>query len=335
VSARALAAVACAWVAGLGGCSSAGDAGDASSRADASARLALDGSVVDGLSAVDAAPGAEAGDACDGGPSGADAGTVCVARIEGRAVDEGGAPLVAGTLVSACGPTACTPARTSADGAFVIAVAQRIVPERYSVLVHVRPGRAAFYHALPRSAGAVVDMGTLTVLAMPPSGPALVVDRAGAPAQSLTSGEVTLDVPQGVSVRLDVESNLAGALGAELRVRRVPDALVPRFAGIATGVRAMYALEPFESSFELPGAPPTPTDVRPSFSNAARLPAGAAVDVLALGSYVFPRWIAPATFQRVAGAHVSTDGARVELDPGEGVPHLTWIALRLAGASGS
>jgi hypothetical protein len=43
---------------------------------------------------------------------------------------------------------------------------------------------------------------------------------------------------------------------------------------------------------------------------------------------VYPDWVTPAAFEKVASAHVSADGSRVELDPGEGLPHLTWIALR-------
>jgi hypothetical protein len=58
------------------------------------------------------------------------------------------------------------------------------------------------------------------------------------------------------------------------------------------------------------------------------LAAAAPVEILALGSYTFPDWITPAAFEVVATGSVSSDGTRIEMDAGEGVPHLTWLAIR-------
>jgi hypothetical protein len=70
--------------------------------------------------------------------------------------------------------------------------------------------------------------------------------------------------------------------------------------------------------------------VQLSFANATNLPASSAVDVLELGSYVYPDWITPAKFTKVASAHVSADGKTITMDSGEGVLHLTWAALKPA-----
>ena len=254
---------------------------------------------------------------------------VCILRIDGRAIDENGAPIAPHTLASACGPEQCAPGYTASDGAFAIPVGVHLDPSLYSVQLHVRPDRTAFYFALPKSApGPVVDMGVLRVLRMPPHGPLLDVNPSGAAAQTLASGDVTLDVPDGVYVRLDVESNLAGDHGREFRALTIASNFIDEFADGVGGIRALYALEPFESSFEYPGAHPMPALVRLSFVNTASIAAGAAVDVLALGTYVYPEWVAPAALEKVASAHVSADGSSIELDPGEGLPHLTWIALR-------
>lgn len=267
--------------------------------------------------------------ACTDDTTGLPPTAVCILHISGRAIDENGNPLSRGTPVSACGPAQCNPGLTDASGRFRIDVGFHLVPSIYAVQIHVRPEKAAFYFALPKGlAGPIIEMGDLRVLPMPPSGPSLAINRAGVPAQSVTSGDVTLDVGDGVYVRLDVESNLAGALGKQFRSLRIPNPMLHEFADPALGMSVLYALEPFESSFELASAPNVPINVRLSFANFAKLAAGSAVDLLALGSYVNSDWIPPATFQKVAAGHVSVDGKSITLDPGEGLPYLTWVGLR-------
>jgi hypothetical protein len=39
-------------------------------------------------------------------------------------------------------------------------------------------------------------------------------------------------------------------------------------------------------------------------------------------------WVTPAAFEPVANARVTADGTRIELDSGEGLRYLTWVALR-------
>lgn len=267
--------------------------------------------------------------ACTDDAAALPSGARCILHIDGRAIDESGAPIAPHTLASACGPEQCAPGYTASDGSFAIPVGVHLDPNQYSVELHVRPDQAAFYFALPKSAPEpVVDMGALRVLPMPPHGPLLDVNPSGAAAETVTSGDVTLDVPEGVYVRLDVESNLAGDHGKEFRALTIAQSFIDEFAVGVAGLRAVYALEPFESSFEYPGAHPMPALVRLSFVNTAAIAAGAAVDVFALGTYVYPDWVTPAALEKVASAHVSADGSRIELDPGEGLPHLTWIALR-------
>jgi len=268
---------------------------------------------------------------CKDDTTGLPATVTCITHIDGRAIDADGKPIAAKTGVSACGPTQCNGGSTGPDGKFQIPVGLHLVPSVYSAQVHVRVDKAAFYYALPKDTkGPVVDVGDLRVLDMPAMGPALNVDRMGTPAQSVTSGDVTLEVPADVYVRLDVESNLAGAHGKEFRALTIPDKFLGEFADASLGVKAMYALEPFESSYEYPKMNSMTANVRLSFANTAKLPNGSAVDVLALGTYIYPDWIPPAAFAKVASAHVSSDGSKIDFDSGQGIPYLTWIALRPA-----
>jgi hypothetical protein len=254
-------------------------------------------------------------------------------EIRGRAIDESGTPIEKEKLVSACGTVQCNPGLTDDSGRFKIPVKVRIVPGEFSVQVHRRVDFTAFYFALPATApGPVIELGDIRSFPMPATGPELAVDRAGVPAQSVTSGDVTLDVPGGIYVRLDIESNLADTenpgKGRSFRALKIPKANLGEFVASSLGVAALYAFEPFECTFENGGVPDVPVNVRLSFANSENIPAGTAIDLLALGTYIYPTWIPPAVFTKVAAGHVSADGTRIELDPGEGLPYLTWVALK-------
>jgi hypothetical protein len=81
----------------------------------------------------------------------------------------------------------------------------------------------------------------------------------------------------------------------------------------------LYACSPFEVRFS--------QKARITFTNSAGLPAGAEVDVQAMGGLLSSS--PPAgNFTSVAVAHVSGDGKLIVMDPGEGVLGLTWISLR-------
>jgi hypothetical protein len=308
----------------LGGCSSSTGPGAAASlAAGPDAGKKVHDAAPPSTGAVDGAGG------CTDGTTGFPAGAVCITHVDGRALDEQGNAVKSKTLVSACGPAQCNPGFTDDTGHFDIPVGLHLDPRIYSAQVHVRPDQAAFYYPLPKAAtGPIVHLGDLRVLPMPASGPALDVNRAGVPAQSVTSGDVTLDVPGGVYVRLDVESNRAAALGKEFRALTIPDAFLKDFVDPGLGVKALYAFEPFEASFETATTPATQVNVRLSFANTSKMAPGTPIDVLALGSYIYPDWIPAAAFAKVAKGHVSADGSRVDLDPGEGLPYLTWVAVR-------
>jgi hypothetical protein len=164
---------------------------------------------------------------------------------------------------------------------------------------------------------------------IPPDGPTLVVktDRVGAPAQTVSNGDVTLEVAAGVLVELDVEDVLAADLGKRFRVLAIPAERQARFAKPELGIRALYAFAPFESSF-INESDESLAQARLSFKNSTGFAAGAAIEVLALGTYLYPEWIQTAAFVPVATAHVTSDGGRIEMDPGQGIPHLTWVGLR-------
>jgi hypothetical protein len=306
---------------------SAGSGGSGGSNGGAAGTLGGAGSA--GTAGAGGTGVTDAGEeACSAGSPGPTPESVCLLEVTGRVVDENGAP-ISGLVTSVCGPV-CFNGESDAGGAFQVMPGVHLDLRDYSITPHGRPARAGFYFQLPVDRpGPAIDVGELLLPSLPLEGPTLVVksDRAGAPAQTVTSSEVTLDVPAGVLVELDVEDVLAEDVGKRFRVLAVPAERHGAFAKPELGLKALYALAPFESSFvaESDGALAL---ARLSFENSARFAAGTAVEVLALGTYLYPEWIRPAAFERVATARVSADGTRIEMDPGQGVAHLTWFGLR-------
>lgn len=282
-----------------------------------------------GGSAGNAGSGGTAGAAGSGGcgdPRGLGTQGSCVEKVSGKVVDASGAPLKLD--VSVCGPV-CFYGESATDGSYVVDVNQLITPDDYSALPHGRPDRTSFHWKLPTGASGSVALPDLLVLDLPAAGPPLVVksDQAGAPAQNVVSGDVTLDVAQGVVVKIDVEDIALGAQGKQFRTLTVPKQHHAAFVDASLSVLALYALTPFEASIQKEGTN-EPALATLSFDNTTGLGAGTAVEFLALGSYLFADWVNPATFEVVATGTVSSDGLRVNMDPGQGISYLTWVGIR-------
>ncbi|MCA9640376.1 MAG: hypothetical protein H6718_14150 [Polyangiaceae bacterium] len=257
----------------------------------------------------------------------------CVASVRGTVIDEAGG-LMAHQQVSFCGP-ACFYGETDDRGAFLIDVSVPLVVADYSATAHVRPAGASFYYtvkAVDESASSLMlDAGTLRTFKFAGEMPDLVVknDLMGAtpPAQRVSAQGVELTVEAGVQVEIEIDEVASGSDGRKFYVKPFDAAQIAELAP-SEGLFALYAIGPFEARFSEPGPPKVSREARLSFPNSAGLAAGSAVEVLALGSYLFPDWVYPGTFAVVAEASVTTDGQRIELPVGTGLPYLTWFGLR-------
>jgi hypothetical protein len=250
----------------------------------------------------------------------------CVTNVVGALSDELGAP-VPNAPVSVCGDI-CYYGQSDDAGAFDVTVGAFIDASKYHLLVHARPLRAGYYYSLPASAvNGTVEAGTSMVLTLPADGPTLALSGSGAPAQTLTSGDVTLEVPDGVDVKLDVEDVTLGADGAKLRAVTVPASARDAFIEPSLGALALYAIAPFEATFREKGTK-NAAKSGVSFANTTGLAADTPVEILAMGSYYVDQAIAPGEFGPVAIGHVSSDGGSIALDAGEGIEYLTWLAVR-------
>lgn len=256
-----------------------------------------------------------------------DAGSgVCVAHVTGTLTDASGS-IVKNAPVSVCG-NVCYFGQTDSSGHFDVALHAHITLADYFLLIHARPLHACFYYPLSGTEkNGVLDLGTRVVLTLPANGPALKPRGSGAPAQSVTSGDVTLNVPAGVDVAPDPEDLALGATGLEFRTLTVPSAERSKFVDASVGALALYAIGPFETGFYKQGTT-QPASVSLSFKNTTGLAAGTPVELLGMGSYVFQSNIKPGAFGVVATGAVSADGQSVTLNAGQGPSYLTWFALR-------
>jgi hypothetical protein len=275
-----------------------------------------------------AAPGDDAGvaasDAGDDGPAPCskppaqrpDGGT-CVLEATGTVSDLAGVPLP-DLVMTMCSPATCYGTKADGAGVYHVSIGDFLVTQNYAVHADGRPDHAVDYLRLSAGEPQVikVDMHLPT---LPPSTVLLPAD--GAPASTVTVGDLTLQIAAGTTFDLDVEDFGTDA-GRTLRVVQVPLANAPAYAA-ANNVDAIYALAPS-------GAKPS-QKMGVLLRNAAALPAAAAVDVLVLSDDYFSTPPSVGTLVLAAAAHVSADGATIQTDPGEGISEITWIAVRQKG----
>jgi hypothetical protein len=243
-------------------------------------------------------------------------GGVCVLEATGRVTDLSGQSL-ADVVMTFCG-SICYGSRSDSSGAFVIPVGDYLDTEDYALHADGRPDHAVDYLRMQAGEPQVVT-ATMKLPTLPPSSVQLPPD--GAPASTVTVGDVTLAIAAGTTFDLDVE-DFGTAAGRTLRVASVAMADAPSHA-VKAALDAVYALAPSGAK----SSSPMGVTVR----NTAGLPASAAVDVLVLGDDYFSIPPNVGVFSVAASAHVSADGATIQTDPGQGISELTWLGLRRKG----
>jgi hypothetical protein len=304
----------------LGACSAGSPAAtpvaDAAARGrDANARTA-DASVP-----VDAGPGADAApDAlsrpCSTPPGRRPDGSTCVLEAEGFVEDLDGHPL-ADLVMTFCG-SVCFGGRSRDDGHYALPVGLFLDTQDYAIHADGRPNHAVDYRRLQAEEPRVIAT-TMQLPTLPPSTVALPPD--GAPASSVTVGDLTFEVAAGTKFDLDIE-DYGTAAGRILRVAAVPLASAPPYA-TAARVEAIYALAPSSATSSI--------KMGVLLKNRAAIPASAAVDVMVLGDDYFSSPPDVGLLEVVASAHVSADGLTIQTDPGEGITKITWLAVRRKG----
>lgn len=265
----------------------------------------------------DAGAEADAPAPCSAPPDKRPDGGTCVLDAKGTVYDLASVALP-GLVMTMCSPSTCYGTRADDAGHYDVPIGDFLLTQNYAVHADGRPDHAVDYFRLSAGEPQVitVDMHLPT---LPASSVLLPPD--GAPASTVTVGDLTLQVAAGTKFDLDIEDFGTDA-GRTLRVAPVALASAPSYAA-AANVDAIYALAPS-------GAKPSqPMGVL--LRNAAALPASAAVDILVLSDDYFSDPPTVGTLVLAATAHVSADGATIQTDPGEGIKEITWLAVRRKG----
>jgi hypothetical protein len=202
----------------------------------------------------------------------------------------------------------------------------------FSVQAHGSPIRSTFYHRLPEPVSpGDQELGDLRLMTLPSDGALLLtkldLDGAAPPEQRVQSAGLALDVAAGTLVRLSVADALADDEGRRFRAKELDPVQISEFAPELAGGR-VFALGPFEAALIEADEANAPAVVR--IENSSGWEPGSAIRVLALGTYLDPDWLKPASFDDVGVARVSEDGASVVFDASEsgtGLRYLTWIAF--------
>ena len=274
------------------------------------ARIGLILAAVAACSSPSATPAAT----CVGSPAAPD--QACVLRVEGTVTDLAGAP-VPKAGVSMCSRI-CYGAAAGADGRFSIPVGAWLRASDYALHVSGRPGFGDVYTKVaPPTAGAITLPSAIRLPPLPLSGPAL--PAAAGPAAQLTAGDVTFDLPAGVTFVLDVADLELGAPGRQLRAATVPLDAAPDFTRGIADVIALVALAPSGAVASAPLGVHLP--------NASGLSPGASLDVYVLDDDYRPLPPTAGAARLVAKAHVSADGRTLDTDEGQGISNLTWLVV--------
>jgi hypothetical protein len=255
-------------------------------------------------------------------------GELLVESVSGRVVDHNGEPLATGQ-VTVCGDQ-CFYGATDPSGNFLVSVNAVIPVDAYAVVPHVKTPLAAYYAPLVVPAAGKVTAPDLHILQLPTDGPDLFIkgEPQAAQAQSVSSGDVTLTIDAGITVVLSIDDKLLGAAGKKFRALKVPTELMAKYAPSALKLRAIYALGPFGASLKKAEGAAEGVQARLSFKNTLGLTAGQSVEVLAMDLEMGKPGHRPGTFQPVAKAAVSKDGALIEVLPTDGLTTISWVGLR-------
>lgn len=253
-------------------------------------------------------------------------GVTCVLEAKGKVEDLSGAPLDK-LAMTFCG-SQCWGTQSDKSGVYTIGVGAFLPTEDYAIHADGRPDHAVDYFRFAANEPSVISV-TMRLPTLPPSTVQLPPD--GAPASSVTVGDLTLLVADGTYFDLDVE-DFGTAAGRVLRVASVPLASAPGYAAQAN-VDAIYALAPSGaySRPDLKVGEQATVKMGVSLKNSAQLPASAAVDFMVLGDNYASTPPTVGVLAVAASGHVSADGQTIATDPGEGISELTWLAVRRKG----
>jgi hypothetical protein len=251
---------------------------------------------------------------CTKAPGGVSEDAFCIREVSGVIQSSDGSALDK-IPVSVCG-LACFAASTDATGAFRIRVGAKLPPRGYVLSAYGRPNYAGVYLRLPEPPSEMVMFPALRLPRL--SNDETFLPEDGSPAAIRTVGPLAFEIAAGTTWELDLEDSVAGPEGRRIRYAAVSNTDAPPFASDAALV---FAFAPFKAKADKPFRVTVET---------RNLVSGTAVDFIVMQDDVTSADNTGGLGKVVAKGHITADGKRAEMDPGEGIRTLTWLAIRAA-----
>jgi hypothetical protein len=154
--------------------------------------------------------------------------------------------------------------------------------------------------------------GTLTTAALPVTGVDFAVGKP------LTSGDVTIEIPNGGSFEVD-PTVYPDPIDQQLRTVTIPVAKAPLVIAGGGAIALLYGVSPVDTVFCPPAKVTVPN------TDPAALPAGADVEFLILDVETYEDWGPYGAWQKVSDGKVSADGKTITTTEGLPVLHLFGI----------
>ena len=298
---------------GSGGSAAGGSAGSTSGGSGGTAGSSMGGSGGTGGVAPQ----------CDEGPGyEQDWPKLTVDRLDGTVVDETGAAAV-DTAAQVCGTDICIFGRTNDNGDVVTCMMDICTP---GILPQQEIKKPAFKYggginyarfAFLLETDAVFDVGSVATIKLDPPGSGVEM----APGGSVSHGGVTLTLEAGTAIDIDI---LTFTDASEQQFRgNVVQTSAATFPAVddSLGLELLVATTPTETHF-CPHAQLT-------IDNTQGWEAGAEVEFWIHGIDITEEWAPYGGWAKISDGAVSSDGATVSTNEGEGIPALSVFGVRL------
>jgi hypothetical protein len=235
----------------------------------------------------------------------------CIYKVEADLKDEAGAA-VANFFVQVCGTSQCTAGPTDSSGHAKILPCQNIVFPAFEI-----PGKSQYVSCSVPVPQGTSSLGTFKVVALGAPG----ADISTSNAATYTSGGISVVVAAGTTVKVSTLDH-PSADDKKFRAAVLPADNIPGLAASSPGLEVFVGLAPTGTTLSTASALTIP--------NTKQWAAGTAVQFYQQGFKVGAETAAPAkwTESAVADGVVSSDGATITTNSGQGITQLILVGVK-------
>lgn len=232
---------------------------------------------------------------CEGPVVAGSGDVINIASVEATVVDLDSNP-IPDLFVQVCGTDICLNGQSDAQGHVFVTVAQDMTQPAFKAGDGINYAKVA----IPITESAQV-LDKVFVVPFPP----IAEGKAMSPGQSVTSSEMTLDIPADGQIEIDILQFETPEQQA-FRAAQIPKEFMDPSVVSTYGLELFFAATPVDTLF----CPPA----KVTLPNTEGWPAGAAVEIWAHGLDIGEEWASYGGWAKVSDGAVSGDGATLSGD---------------------